>query len=105
MECPETLEVAPVCGSDGNNYQSQCQLKRIACVENIRVHVACLGECPCEGKELSQKGIIFELCIKQVLYKEDPTGYCCPVKTEDNRALLYSPLTSYLNSNHKFKGT
>jgi len=50
VECPETSEVAPVCGSDGNNYQSQCQLKRIACVENIRVHVACLGECPCEDR-------------------------------------------------------
>ena len=35
-DCPETCpsNYDPVCGNDGNNYQNECYLKNIKCLEN-----------------------------------------------------------------------
>ncbi|XP_072559480.1 testican-2 isoform X1 [Paramormyrops kingsleyae] len=38
---------APVCGSDGHNYASQCKLEQQACLTGKELSVKCPGQCPC----------------------------------------------------------
>ena len=45
-ECPECDEVyAPVCGSDGAQYDSECKMRRAACEREDDVAVAEEGIC------------------------------------------------------------
>ncbi|XP_066535961.1 testican-2 [Hoplias malabaricus] len=44
--CPVSAS-APVCGSDGHNYASQCKLEQQACLTGKALSVKCAGPCPC----------------------------------------------------------
>ncbi|MGH0158998.1 UNVERIFIED_CONTAM: hypothetical protein FKN15_037711 [Acipenser sinensis] len=44
--CPVSVS-APVCGSDGHNYASQCKLEQQACLSGKQLNVKCTGQCPC----------------------------------------------------------
>ncbi|XP_041116497.1 testican-2 isoform X1 [Polyodon spathula] len=44
--CPVSVS-APVCGSDGHNYASQCKLDQQACLSGKQLNVKCTGQCPC----------------------------------------------------------
>ena len=45
-ECPDCDEVyAPVCGSDGANYDSECKMRRAACEREQDVSIAEEGIC------------------------------------------------------------
>ncbi|XP_051778893.1 testican-2 [Erpetoichthys calabaricus] len=44
--CPVSAS-APVCGSDGHNYASQCKLEQQSCLSGKQLTVACTGQCPC----------------------------------------------------------
>ncbi|XP_066966425.1 agrin-like [Macrobrachium rosenbergii] len=46
--CPQDDEHRPVCGSDGSDYQSQCELSRAACAVKKQIEVRYVGMCdPC----------------------------------------------------------
>ncbi|XP_072174629.1 agrin-like [Diadema setosum] len=51
QECPDV--VAPVCGSDGSTYLSECYMDVTSCLEKRRIVVESQGACderdPCEG--------------------------------------------------------
>lgn len=49
---------AQVCGSDGITYADQCQLRTIACRQDMKINVEHLGQC---------KG---EISLKLILYLE-----------------------------------
>lgn len=57
--CPEpTLcdtSVRPVCGTDGETYESKCQLERISCSKRSKVKVAYDGHC---GEKIIAKDTI-----------------------------------------------
>ena len=42
--CPKPYE--PVCGSDGNTYRNECEMKKKSCHDDMELVVANLGECP-----------------------------------------------------------
>lgn len=46
-KCRETCSdvFAPVCGSDGVTYSSDCQLKMAACAQQTRIYIAHHGQC------------------------------------------------------------
>ncbi|KAK7904645.1 hypothetical protein WMY93_017252 [Mugilogobius chulae] len=43
--CP--VSSAPVCGSDGHNYASECKLQQQACLTGKDLNILCSGFCPC----------------------------------------------------------
>ncbi|XP_063965931.1 agrin-like isoform X1 [Lytechinus pictus] len=81
-ECPDIM--APVCGSDGTTYLSECFLDKASCEQKRRIYVASQGSCdeqdPCEDVQCS----FGSLCIV-----ENDRATCeCP----DVCALDYSPV-------------
>ncbi|XP_072222987.1 agrin isoform X2 [Leuresthes tenuis] len=46
-ECPQCSDegYSPVCGSDGNTYDNECELRRFSCMREKRIDVAKPGSC------------------------------------------------------------
>uniref|UniRef100_A0AAV2LJ96 Uncharacterized protein n=1 Tax=Knipowitschia caucasica TaxID=637954 RepID=A0AAV2LJ96_KNICA len=45
-----TSSSAPVCGSDGHSYASECKLQQQSCLTGKDLNIICSGFCPCPGR-------------------------------------------------------
>lgn len=50
--CPVSSS-APVCGSDGHNYASECKLQQQSCLTGKDINILCSGFCPCAATTAS----------------------------------------------------
>lgn len=62
-ECPqcEGQPDAQVCGTDGNTYPNECELRRTSCQEKKNIEVARAGSCD-EGTYIIYTQITVPLC-------------------------------------------
>ncbi|XP_054168676.1 agrin-like isoform X2 [Oppia nitens] len=84
----------PVCGSDGNVYDSECDLQRQACILHKEIHVKHSGICdegPCKMSSNCQYGSV---CV----VKPNGEASCeCPTCSEEFAPVCSSDGISYAN--------
>nr|XP_033811133.1 C3 and PZP-like alpha-2-macroglobulin domain-containing protein 8 isoform X1 [Geotrypetes seraphini] len=77
----------PVCGSDGNLYQNQCQMEVAACRNNTRIEQLPMSQCPASGHLPEEKENPFHINDQPTVHQE---------KTEVVVPVTHSEISYYL---------
>ena len=86
------VKKSPVCGSDGNTFESECEMRKLACEQNSNVSVRHYGACITEETQSNEVDIASqqlewqcsEKCIHGSCYLVDGIWQClCPKCGED----------------------
>ncbi|KAL3860973.1 hypothetical protein ACJMK2_007067, partial [Sinanodonta woodiana] len=93
--CPVPCEQIkkPVCGSDGQTYENECELRKYACEHDIEIRIVHSGKCE---TNILCKSVICGAGAECVVHKGQPVCEC-PACTEEYDPVCGKDGMSYMN--------